>query len=67
MPRILNKNSKDSIRASTLIRAYRIRGHLLANLDPLDLLKRLEHPELNAETYGFNDQYKNKKIFLMVF
>ena len=47
-----------------MIRAYRIRGHLLANLDPLGLQKRLEHPELNAETYGFNDQYKNKKIFL---
>ena len=47
-----------------MIRAYRIRGHLLANLDPLGLQKRQEHPELNAETYGFNDQYKNKKIFL---
>ena len=60
----IKQNSKDSIRASTLIRAYRIRGHLLANLDPLGLQKRLEHPELNAKTYGFNDQYKNKKIFL---
>ena len=60
----IKQNSKDSIRASTLIRAYRIRGHLLSNLDPLGLQKRQEHPELNAETYGFNDQYKNKKIFL---
>ena len=50
----IKQNSKDSIRASTLIRAYRIRGHLLANLDPLGLQKRQEHPELNAETYGFN-------------
>ena len=31
------QNSKDSIRANTLMRAYRIRGHLLANLDPLGL------------------------------
>ncbi len=56
--------SNNSIRASTLVRAYRIRGHLLANLDPLGLQKRKEHPELNAETYGFNKQSKNKKIFL---
>jgi len=61
----IKQNSKDSIKASTLIRAYRIRGHLLANLDPLGLQKRQEHPELNAETYGFNDQYKNKKIFVI--
>ena len=60
----LKQNSKDSIRASTLMRAYRIRGHLLANLDPLGLQVRKEHPELKPTTYGFNDQSKNKKIFL---
>ena len=60
----IKKNSRDSIRASTLVRAYRIRGHLLANLDPLGLQKPQEHPELKAETYGFNDEHTNKKIFL---
>ena len=29
--------SQDSVRAIMLIRAYRIRGHLIANLDPLSL------------------------------
>ena len=29
--------SKDSVRAIMLIRAYRIRGHLIANLDPLSI------------------------------
>ena len=36
-----------------LIRAYRIRGHLIANLDPLLIQKKEEHPELRPETYGF--------------
>ena len=32
--------SKDSVRAIMLIRAYRIRGHLIANLDPLEIQKK---------------------------
>ena len=35
--------STDSVRAIMLIRAYRIRGHLIANLDPLDLQEKEEH------------------------
>ena len=58
------QNSKDSIRANTLMRAYRIRGHLLANLDPLGLQARQEHPELKPETYGFVNQNINRKIYL---
>ena len=62
-PGILD-TAKDSIRASMLIRAYRIRGHLISNLDPLGLLKRYEHPELKPETYGFSNNDLQKKIFL---
>ena len=47
-----------------LIRAFRIRGHLIANLDPLGLMERKEHPELKLETYGFTNKDLNKKIFL---
>jgi len=47
------ESAKNSIRAIMLIRAYRIRGHLIANLDPLGLMAREEHPELKPETYGF--------------
>ena len=47
-----------------LVRAYRIRGHLISNLDPLGLQKREEHPELKPETYGLNKNDENKKIFL---
>ena len=56
--------AKDSIRASMLVRAYRIRGHLISKLDPLELQKREEHPELKPETYGFTVKDLNKKVFL---
>ena len=56
--------AKDSVRAIMLIRAYRIRGHLIANLDPLDIQQRDEHPELKPETYGFTQKDYNRDIFL---
>ena len=49
----IKQASKDSVRAIMLIRAYRIRGHLIANLDPLSIQEKKEHPELKPETYGF--------------
>ena len=49
----IKQASKDSVRAIMLIRAYRIRGHLVANLDPLAIQKKEEHQELKPETYGF--------------
>ncbi len=56
--------TKDSVRAIMLIRAFRIRGHLIANLDPLSLQEKKEHLELKPETYGFAQQDYNRKIFL---
>ena len=47
-----------------LIRAFRIRGHLIANLDPLSIQKKEEHPELKPETYGFTKKDYSRKIFL---
>ena len=55
---------KDSIRALMMIRAYRIRGHLRANLDPLGLEEIGQHPELEPETYGFGPQDMDRAIFL---
>ena len=54
--------SKDSVRAIMLIRAYRIRGHLIANLDPLSIQKN-EHPELRPESYGFTKRLQQANIF----
>lgn len=54
----------DSIRAIMLIRAYRVRGHMLANLDPLELESKKYHPELDPKTYGFTADDYNRPIFI---
>src|SRR5262245_9693057 len=56
--------AKDSIRARMLIRAYRVRGHLEASLDPLDLKPRERHPELDPKTYGFTDADMDRPIYI---
>ncbi|KAE9632679.1 2-oxoglutarate dehydrogenase E1 component [Parasedimentitalea maritima] len=54
----------DSIRALMLIRAYRIRGHLVADLDPLGMRSTVPHPELDPRTYGFTDADMDRPIFI---
>ncbi len=54
----------DSIRALRLIRAYRINGHLIADLDPLNLTKKEFHPELDYKSYGLKDSDLEKDIFI---
>ncbi len=54
----------DSIRALMLIRAYRVRGHLHANLDPLGLEEPKEHPELDPGSYGFKEKDLDWPIFI---
>jgi len=54
----------DSIRALMLIRSYRVRGHLEAQLDPLGLQKIKPHAELNPATYGFTEADMDRPIFL---
>ena len=39
-------------RVMELINAYRVRGHLTADVDPLHAMPLLYHPELDIETYG---------------
>ena len=54
----------DSLRAIAMIRAYRIRGHLKAKLDPLDLSEKEPHPELEPSNYGFSSQDWDRPIFI---
>ncbi len=56
--------TQDSIRALMLIRAYRVMGHLMADLDPLDLTERKVHKELKPETYGFTDADLDRPIYI---
>ena len=58
------KEKVDSIKAIALIRAYRIRGHLIANLDPLGLMKRDYLYELHPNDHGFKSEDFDRKIYL---
>ena len=54
----------DSIRAIMLIRAYRIRGHLIADLDPLGMRLTEPHPELDPRNFGFAEADFDRPIFI---
>lgn len=54
----------DSIRALMMIRAYRIRGHLDADIDPLDMRGESHHPELQPGSYGFGPEDMDRPIFI---
>ena len=56
--------TQDSIRALMLIRAYRVIGHLAADLDPLGISDRKAHRELMPETYGFTEAGLDRPIFI---
>ena len=54
----------DSVRAIMMIRAYRVRGHLDADLDPLKLETKQPHPELDPASYGFTPEDWDRPIFI---
>ena len=56
--------TRDSVRALMMIRAYRMRGHLHANLDPLGLEPAKDHEELHPSNYGFSESDYDRKIFI---
>ncbi|MBO6491815.1 MAG: 2-oxoglutarate dehydrogenase E1 component, partial [Pelagibacteraceae bacterium] len=58
------KEKEQSVKAIALIRAYRIRGHLIANLDPLGLMERKYLDELHPSDHGFKKEDYNHNIYL---
>ncbi len=60
----LQQATRDSVRALMMIRAYRMRGHFHANLDPLNLEPRKDHEELHPSSYGFTEADWDRKIFI---
>ncbi|MES2028759.1 MAG: 2-oxoglutarate dehydrogenase E1 component, partial [Pseudomonadota bacterium] len=60
----INQATRDSVRALMLIRAFRMRGHFHANLDPLGIEGQKDHEELDPRSYGFTDADYDRKIFL---
>ena len=60
----LRQAANNSICALNLIRAYRVRGHLEADLDPLSLEKRGPYPELDYRSYGFTEADLDREILI---
>ncbi|MFN3229666.1 MAG: 2-oxoglutarate dehydrogenase E1 component [Asticcacaulis sp.] len=63
-PDQLQAAARDSVRALMLIRSYRIRGHLQANLDPLGIEPPIQNPELEPSHWGFTEADMDRPIFL---
>ena len=64
MPEQVRAAALDSLRALMLIRAYRVRGHLEAQLDPLGLQLPKSHAELDPSSYGFGPGDLDRPIFI---
>jgi 2-oxoglutarate dehydrogenase E1 component len=61
----VHRATRDSVRAIMMIRAFRMRGHLHANLDPLGVAKPQEdYNELSPENYGFTEADFDRPIFI---
>src|SRR5476649_1057054 len=60
----VHQATRDSVRALMLIRAYRMRGHFHAKLDPLGIEAPRDREELDPRSYGFAEGDFDRKIFL---
>jgi 2-oxoglutarate dehydrogenase E1 component len=60
----VERAAADSIRAMMLIRTYRVRGHLAADLDPLGLAKQELPADLTPEYHGFGPQDLDRKVYI---
>jgi 2-oxoglutarate dehydrogenase E1 component len=57
-------SAQESIRAIQLVRAYRVIGHLAADLDPLKLTHKPPLPQLDPNFYGFHDAELDRPVFI---
>ena len=60
----LRQATRDSVRAIMMIRAYRMRGHLEADLDPLGLQARSDNEALHPSHFGFTEADYARQIFI---
>ena len=63
-PDQVRQATTDSLRALMLIRNYRVRGHLHANLDPLGLVEKISHADLDPASYGFTKHDLDRPVFI---
>ena len=62
--RAIEEAAADSIRAMMLIRTFRVRGHLAADLDPLGLARQDLPADLSPEYHGFVGAALDRKVYL---
>jgi 2-oxoglutarate dehydrogenase E1 component len=60
----LRNAARDSVRALTMVRAYRVRGHMESDLDPLGLKPIKPHADLDPATYGFTEADMDRPMFV---
>jgi len=60
----IRRAAEDAVRARLLIRTYRVRGHLAADLDPLGLVKREVPADLTPAFHGFTDADLDRPVFV---
>jgi 2-oxoglutarate dehydrogenase E1 component len=60
----LEQAANDSIRAMLLVRTYRVRGHLAADLDPLGLARQELPADISPEYHGFSGAALDRKVFM---
>ncbi|MEW9855874.1 2-oxoglutarate dehydrogenase E1 component [Novosphingobium sp. M1R2S20] len=60
----IEEAAADSIRAMMLIRTYRVRGHLAADLDPLGLSQRPQPEDLTPEYHGFVGAAQDRPVYI---
>src|SRR5690606_6131810 len=61
----VRRATQDSVRAIMMIRAFRMRGHLHAKLDPLGIAEANEdYNELSPAAYGFTESDLDRPIFI---
>src|SRR3982751_5809274 len=63
-PQAIRQAAEDSIRAMMLIRTYRVRGHLAADLDPLRLTRRDVRAAPTSENTAFSEPDLDRPIWL---
>ncbi|HEY6579259.1 MAG TPA: 2-oxoglutarate dehydrogenase E1 component, partial [Rhizomicrobium sp.] len=56
--------AQQSIRAIQLVRAYRVIGHLAADLDPLKLAPKPQIAQLDPEFYGFHEADLDRPVYI---
>ncbi len=60
----IRRATQDSVRALMMIRAFRMRGHLHADLDPLGLEPTRDREELSPSSFGFTEADYDRPIFI---